>query len=86
MTHEQIAKFLEPSHLGKQMVKIQFKTRQPVKGLFLLTSDYEELKLKNFWRIVTERNLDKWRETGDNELARIFNGVEFTRLSAVPAN
>jgi hypothetical protein len=31
---------------------------------------------------VTERNFEKWRETGDNELARIFNGVEFTRLTA----
>jgi hypothetical protein len=61
MTHDQIAKFLEPGHLGKHLVKIQFK---------------------NFWRIVTERNFEKWRETGDNELARIFNGVEFTRLTA----
>jgi hypothetical protein len=81
MTHEQIAKFLEPGHLGKHLVKIQFKTRQTVNGVFLETKDYEELKLKNFWRIVTERNFDRWRETGDNELARIFNGVEFTRLT-----
>jgi hypothetical protein len=82
MTHDQIAKFLEPGHLGKHLVKIQFKSRQPVNGLFLVTKDYEELKSKNFWRIVTERNFEKWRETGDNELARIFNGVEFTRLTA----
>jgi hypothetical protein len=49
--------------------------------VFIQTNDYEELKSKNFWRIVTETNSEEWKRTGNQNLARIFNGAEFTRLS-----
>ena len=44
-------------------------------------NDYDELKSKNFWRIVTSSNIEVWKKTKDMNLARIFNGMEFTRLS-----
>ena len=48
-----------------------------------MTGDYQELKTKNFWRIVTGPNVENWKKSQDNGLARIFNGSEITRLSAV---
>jgi hypothetical protein len=83
MTNEQIAKFLEPSHLTKNSVKIEFKTRQAITGLFIKAPDYNELKSKNFWRIVTGTYITQWETSKDNNLAKIFNGAEFTRLSAI---
>jgi hypothetical protein len=52
-----------------------------VKGVFIRNNDYDELKSKNFWRIVSESKLEEWKKTKDSSLARIFNGAEFTRLS-----
>jgi hypothetical protein len=43
--------------------------------------DYDELKSKNFWRIVSNSHLDEWKQTKDINLTRVFNGVSFTRLS-----
>ena len=83
MTNDQIEKFLEPKNLSHHSVKIDFKTRNSITGLFIETSDYKELKSKNFWRIVTETHIKQWQETKDGNLARIFNGSEFTRLTAV---
>jgi hypothetical protein len=83
MTNDQIGKFLEGGSLAKDPVKIDFKGRQSFKGLFIKTSDYEELKKKNFWRIVSEINLTQWKNSQDNNLARIFNGTEITRLTRV---
>jgi hypothetical protein len=62
-------------------VNIHFKQPSTLKGVFIKDSDYEELKAKNFWRIVTDSKAVEWKRTGDNNLARIFNGAEFTRLS-----
>ena len=62
-------------------VNIHFKQRDTVKGVFIRTNDYDELKSKNFWRIVTSSNIEMWKKTKDMNLARIFNGMEFTRLS-----
>ncbi|HSN59916.1 MAG TPA: hypothetical protein VLR49_03210, partial [Ferruginibacter sp.] len=62
-------------------VTIYFKQRATVKGIFIQTQDYEELKSKNFWRIVSEMKVEEWEKTKDNSLARIYNGAEFTRLS-----
>ena len=83
MTNDQIEKFLEPSAITQKSVKIDFKTRQSMVGLFIKTADYSELKSKNFWRIVGESNLENYRNSKDMNLARIFNGSEITRLSAV---
>jgi hypothetical protein len=81
MTNEVIVKFLEPDHLAKHTVKIDFKTRSSILGIFIKSTDYDELKSKNFWRIVTETNIKQWTATQDNSLAKIFNGSEMTRLS-----
>lgn len=83
MTSEQISKFIEASHLAKNPVKIEFKTRSSINGLFLQGTDYNELKVKNFWRIVAEARIKDWKTTNDINLSRIFNGAEFTKLSAI---
>ncbi|HAO46686.1 MAG TPA: short-chain dehydrogenase [Chitinophagaceae bacterium] len=76
-----MSKFLEPSHLAKTSVRIEFKKRETIVGIFVSSLDYEDLKSKNFWRIVSEMNIPEWKKTSDNKLARIFNGSEFTRLT-----
>jgi len=83
MTSDQIQKFIEPKHLATHSVKIDFKTRNSLTGLFIQANDYKELKAKNFWRIVTGPNIEIWKTSKDTSLARIFNGAEFTKLSVV---
>lgn len=83
MTSEQIGKFIEEKHLSKNPLKIEFKTRSSIIGLFIQTADYKELKVKNFWRIVSETKINDWKNTNDNNLAKIFNGAELTKLSIV---
>ena len=85
MTNDQIEKFITNEDLKKDSVKIHFKTRNPVIVLFIKTQDYNELKSKNFWRIVTGASIEKWKESNDLSVARIFNGSEFTRLTIVAA-
>jgi hypothetical protein len=82
MTNEQIDRFLQQNHLDKTPVKITFKTRKPVVGIFIKTADYSELKSKNFWRIVGELNIESYRKSKDMNLARIYSGSEITKLSA----
>ena len=81
MTNDQIEKFLNPVTLAKDVVRINFKTRNTISGIFINAADYEDLKSKNFWRIVTETNIDRWKKSKDINLARIFNGTEFTKLT-----
>ena len=83
MTNDQIEKFVQPEHLAKDVVRINFKTRNTLLGIFIKCNDYEDLKSKNFWRIVTEANIDNWKKSKDIGLARIFNGTEMTKLSLV---
>ena len=82
MTIEQIEKFIAGNKEDlKEPAKIFFKTRGTVEGIFIRTSDFVELKKKNFWRIVSSKNLDDYKTSKDINLSRIFNGAEFTRLS-----
>jgi hypothetical protein len=82
MTIEQIEKFIAGNKEDlKEPAKIFFKTRGTVEGIFIRTSDFVELKKKNFWRIVSSKNLQDYKESKDINLSRIFNGAEFTRLS-----
>jgi len=39
------------------------------------------LSAKNFWRIVTSKNFDAYNKSKDVNLARLFNGTEFSKLS-----
>ncbi|HSN60838.1 MAG TPA: hypothetical protein VLR49_07885 [Ferruginibacter sp.] len=81
MTNDIIDKFIKSKSQKNAKVTIYFKQRATVKGIFIQTKDYEELKSKNFWRIVSEMKVEEWEKTKDNSLARIYNGAEFTRLS-----
>lgn len=81
MTSEMIEKFIETKKHKNSKVNIHFKQRSTVTGLFIHTSDYSELKSKNFWRIVSDSKVNEWEKTKNINLARIFNGSEFTRLS-----
>ena len=81
MTNDQIEKFLNSENRAKDVVRINFKTRNAISGIFISGNDYEDLKSKNFWRIVSEKNIDSWRKSKDMNLARIFNGTEITKLS-----
>jgi hypothetical protein len=81
MTNDIIDKFIKSKTQKNAKVTIYFKQRATVKGVFIQTKDYEELKSKNFWRIVSEMKVEEWEKTKDSSLARIYNGAEFTRLS-----
>lgn len=81
MTLEQIEKYVEKEIRLGSLIYIHFKDRQTVSGVFVQTSDYQELKSKNLWRVVTEANYADWNKTKNQNLNRIFNGASFTRLS-----
>lgn len=76
-----IEKFLETKATAK-VVNVHFKDRSTVTGLFVNLRDYDELKAKNFWRVVNVKNMKQWEQTGDVELSRLFNGASFTKLTA----
>lgn len=80
MTNDQIEKFLSQKETDKKPVQISFKSRNSIMGVFIKTTDYNELKSKNFWRIVGESNIDAYEKSQDINLGRIYNGMEFTRL------
>lgn len=81
MTNEQIEKFFSSGVKLNSVIRISFKTRNSVVGIFVQTPDADELKLKNFWRIVSEANFEQWKKTHDYNLCRMFNGAEFTKLA-----
>ncbi len=83
MTNEQIEKFLTTDDKGNKLVRISFKTRNSIQGIFIQTPDFNELKSKNFWRIVSEANFEQWKKSKDYNLCRMFNGAEFTKLAAI---
>lgn len=80
MTNDDIEKFFNNKNSNNLPVNISFKTRKPIKGLFIKTGDYSELRRKNLWRIVSESSIDQFKTSNDVNLARIFNGVDITRL------
>lgn len=81
MTTEMIEKFIESKNRKDNAVNIHFKERSTVTGIFIQSADYSELKSKNFWRIVNHVHIEEWRKTKNMDLARIFNGLSFTRLT-----
>jgi hypothetical protein len=81
MAPEMIEKFVENKNRKDIAVNIHFKERSTVTGLFIQGNDYKELKSKNFWRIVSNTYLNEWKQTKNMNLARIYNGMSFTRLS-----
>jgi hypothetical protein len=83
MTNDAIIKQIESGVNVDKLINIHFKQRNMITGLFIRTSDFENLKSKNLWRIVSKMNVDEWRRTKDINLCRIFNGTDFTRLSGL---
>jgi hypothetical protein len=81
MTNDQIQNFLRPEYIGKSRVQISFKARQSIAGIFIHSKDFAELKSKNLWRIVSESRIQEYSSSKNEDLARIFNGSEITRLS-----
>ncbi len=84
MTIELITKFVEGNTVPPtKSVKIDFKKRNSMNGLIIQSSDYEDLKSKNFWRIVPATLVEEWTKSKNVNLAKIFSGSEITRLSLV---
>jgi hypothetical protein len=81
MTTDIIEKYVENKDRKNAFINVHFKERNMVSGLFVQGTDYEELKHKNFWRIVSKANAKDWKETKNINLARLYNGGSFTRLS-----
>lgn len=81
MTTETITQFIENKNRKNSAISIHFKERSTVKGLFVRSVDYDELKYKNLWRIVSEGKIEEWHKTKNMDLSRIFNGLSFTRLT-----
>ncbi len=63
-----------------QLMTITFKKRDSIQGFIVKGSDYNDLKSKNFWRIVKQKDIDAWQRSKNVELAKIFSGSEFSRL------
>jgi hypothetical protein len=83
MNSEDIEKFFQTKAvLNQDYVKITFKQRDAIFGLFVKDSDYAYLKAKNFWRIVPQSQLEAYKTSKNAALAKIFNGAEFSRLSS----
>jgi len=81
MTNDLIEKFIDTGKRKNHYVNIHFKQRNTITGMFIRMDDYNEMKNKNFWRIVPKSRLEEWKTTKDLSLSRLFNGTEFTRLS-----
>jgi len=83
MTNDAIIKQVEAKSNFDKPLNIHFRKRDTIRGLFIKSEDYNDLKSKNLWRIVANANIERWEKARDMNLARIFNGVEFTKLSEV---
>jgi hypothetical protein len=82
MNIEDIEKFFEKKAIiNEDYVKISFKQREAIYGLFIKDAEYSYLKAKNFWRIVPQSQLEAYKKSKNSNLARIFNGAEFSRLA-----
>jgi hypothetical protein len=80
MTNDVIEKFLSGKDGADVPVNIFFKQRNAINGLFVRGNDYDELKAKNFWRIVSESKIEEWKQTRNINLAKLFSGNDFSRL------
>jgi hypothetical protein len=84
MTVEQIETFLAKESVPQgKIIRFEMKKRNPVRGLIVKGRDYNELKGKNFWRIVTQTHLAEYNKSQNINLAKIFSGTEFAKLSLV---
>jgi hypothetical protein len=83
MSNDEIENFLNKKLTpSNNYVKITFKKRDTIYGLFVKDRDFTDLKSKNFWRIVTKTHFDEYNKSKNMGLAKIFSGSEFSRLTA----
>jgi hypothetical protein len=81
MNIEEIEHFMGKANSDEaQLMTISFKKRDAILGFIVKGTDYADLKSKNFWRVVKEKDIDAWKRSKNVELAKIFNGSEFSRL------
>lgn len=73
--------FARRAALNISCVKVMFKKRKSIFGLFPKSVDYLYLKSKNFRHIVPQNRPEAYKTSKDATLARIFNGGEFLRLA-----
>jgi hypothetical protein len=84
MTTESIEKFFESQTIpANKSIRIDFKKRNAILGVIVRGNDYEDLKSKNFWRVVMQSNFETWERSRSVDVAKIYSGSEFTRLSIV---
>jgi hypothetical protein len=63
-----------------QLMTITFKKRDAIQGFIVKGTDYNDLKSKNFWRVVKQKDIEAWERSKNVDLAKIFSGSEFSRL------
>lgn len=80
MNIAEIEQFIGKATSKDQLMTITFKKRDAIQGFIVKGNDYDDLKSKNFWRIVKQKDLDAWEKSGNVDLAKIFSGSEFSRL------
>lgn len=83
MTIAQIDVFIKKIDFANKAVKVSFRSRDPFIGFFVNSNDYNELKGKNFWRIIGQNNITNYQSSGDMNLSKIFSGFEITSLKIV---
>ena len=81
MTTEQIQKFFSSEAKSNSLIRVSFKNRNLIVGIFIQTPDFDDLRSKNFWRIVSEANFEQWRLSKDYNLVRMYSGAAFTKLA-----
>lgn len=83
MTPDEITSFLSHSKNKSQndVLRILFKKRTTVDGIIIREKDFEDLKDKNFWRVVFIKDIPLWKDTRNTNLSRIFNGRDFKKLA-----
>lgn len=81
MTNLLIEKFIASAKRKNKLVRIHFRKRETFVGLFIFAKDYQEMKSKNFWRIVAESRETEWQEGKQLSSSRLFSGDAFSRLS-----
>jgi hypothetical protein len=82
MTIEKIEGFIKDHINQSHYIDVHIKGRTVEPVMFIAATDYEELKEKNFWRVVTASKAALWQKTKDQKLVRIYSGNLFTRLTA----
>lgn len=80
MAPDKIEECVEQNKRKEFPLHIHFKRRGTITGLFIQGVDYKELKSKNLWRIVSGIFPEEWKQTKNQSLARIFIGLEITRI------